>query len=477
MVALALSLTSCWALSNPLWAACAGPCASPEIWDVRQVGDELSVTTNFGLLSQVNGDWQLICEETTPGLFLKTQLAPGARYVSTTEGLVFQPSASCEFLLVDVAQNEEDDQVSAWLVDFVLPDQTQGQNTPAFGMLLNQSADTVEILRGDAVSGFDPVVSFAIDAGYDRLFGFGSPAVLYALGYTFGPRTFRIAFSLDGGNVWTEVAPQVDAEDATFEGLQVNPMAPTQLLLSKSTLTGDADELWLFDAETQDMRPLFTLSGGASLVDSTASGGRLFVAGAEATPDGSIGSLYAGTLADLNFEVLQDRAPGFACLHAHDDLLYACNNDSTRNSEFLVASSDDDGQTWRPVLQLSELGSMPSCAVETCKTTLDWLHSTFGVLSDAGASAEASPNASSPDGGLPVADSPSDVGSDTLESGQGSVSPNSISQSSASAEAATCGLGLSVRNDRPHWAWWLLLVLGAIRVQGSEKYRTGSRPL
>ncbi len=473
-VALALCTTL---TSAPKTLACSGPCATPEVWAVDAASTGLTVTTNFGLLVESDGAWQLVCEETTPGLFLQAQLSESARYVSTSMGLAHQAAPSCEFETLATAETD-----SAWLLDIALPQASPGTDLPLFGVRYNQGESLVQVVRGNASMPFEVVVSYDLNDGYDHVIAGGDPTSVFLTGYSFNPRVFRVAYSLDGGDLWKATLPEVDTTGVTFLPLAVNPGAPGQLLLHMRTATDEPDELWLFDAESEQMSHLFTLSGTAAVVGSATLGNDVFVAGAE-TSEGpeSMGSLYSAAWDELAFEQRVEAGPGFSCLHSDGELLYTCTNNFTRESSFLVASSDDQGDSWTPLLQLETLADADTCNADACGVTLEWMHDTFGALkndeaTDSAVDAGADAGVSAPgDAGVDV-ERDTDDGRPANDAGKDDGPDRSVADAGSERKqpsSSGCTLLPSRRSASAQWAALLacLVVAWRRRAAAVEKKR------
>ena len=139
------------------------------------------------------------------------------------------------------------------------------------------------------------------------------------------------------------------------------------------------------------MTELLTLSDGEVLGGLTALGDSLWVAGRREQG----GSLYRADRRELEFSRVIEAGPAFACLQAHAGALYACVNDFTYESSFLLGRSSDDGASWQPVLTVEDLGHIEGCG-PACSRTSDWLTNAFGApVGEAGA-----PQAAGGEGGM-----------------------------------------------------------------------------
>lgn len=414
--------------------ACAGPCATPEIWSVDVLSDNVSVTTNFGLLVLQDDNWDLVCEETTPGLFLKTQLSETSRYISTTDGLVHQSAAGCDFETLSTS-----DQETAWLMDFALPQVDSSGAPEVFGLLYDLTGSSLRVVNGSATSPFEVVASFDTSTGYERLAAASDASSLFITGYSFNPRAFRVAVSLDGAATWEESTPEVETTASTFVPLLVHPTDPQRLMLSKQTPAGEPDELWLFDAVAGVMDQLLVLPNTATLIDVAVLDSDVFLAASDSSDDDtSIGLLYRAEVSELEFTQLQSAGPGYSCLAADEQFLYSCTNDFTRDSDFLVASSADGGETWAPILAIDDLESAGSCAAEQCEATLQWMQEVFSEEALSAAAEESS--AESTDVG------PTDAGS--AEPDRSDEDSDGTTAAIATDSQSGCGISRSAPNTR-----------------------------
>jgi hypothetical protein len=68
-------------------ARACGPCTVPELWDVQRIGSELSVVTNFGLLSQRVGTCTLTSGAPSGGNYVKESATKTRPNATTNMGL------------------------------------------------------------------------------------------------------------------------------------------------------------------------------------------------------------------------------------------------------------------------------------------------------------------------------------------------------------------------------------------------------
>src|SRR5688572_22188623 len=83
-------------LVTPRAQAC-GACAIPEVWDIQDLGGELVLVTNFGLLAEHGGGWRVTCEEVFGGLLLAARGDGSEGWVSTDIGPFRRTGSVCEW--------------------------------------------------------------------------------------------------------------------------------------------------------------------------------------------------------------------------------------------------------------------------------------------------------------------------------------------------------------------------------------------
>jgi hypothetical protein len=366
--------------------SCSGPCSTPELWDIDVVGATPGLTANFGLLSHDGGQWRAVCEEAIGGVLLGASADPSGRFVSTVNGLFLQSESACEFSAVRVI-----DETEGFLLDFSLP--ARGGESSSLRFALTENLEQQQaVLRADVDLDFESVHVFQAGSAYSHVTSGGTPVAVFATGYTFDPRTWQVAFSLDAGDTWSELSPELQVDNVTLVPVAVDPWAPQRLYLRLQGASNLPAELWRFDAESESVERVLTLDRTEAFAGLAVTQSKLYVAGRETADDNEgtdQGSLYAADRADPSFEQLFDDGPPFGCLGTDGEALYTCVNNFTRDSEFLLARSDDEGGAWVPLLELEELGTVASCGA-VCEATTQWLHGTFGVLGAGGSAGSAS---------------------------------------------------------------------------------------
>lgn len=321
--------------------------------------------------------------------------AQGAeRFASTDSGLFTQSGSVCDWTSGPASASNE------WLLSFSLSRSTANQDPAAFALVIDAETQEIHVERSAAGQDFTVVHTFDNLSGYREVEAGGDPASVFIGGYTYEPRTYNLAFSLDAGESWQELSPDVDNESTTMVLNFVDPDAPHAVFIEAETPVGQSDELYRFDADSGQIERVLTL-GDAEVFGGMARGGdTLWVAGRHRGG----GSLFRADRETLEFSLVSDSGPEFACLGADDSELFACVNDFTYASEFVVGRSADEGQTWTGLLTVTDLGQVTSCGGD-CSTTMDWLHETFGPLAAEGAApnTDATSAESGSDGGCAYA--------------------------------------------------------------------------
>jgi hypothetical protein len=357
-------------LLNARTAEACGPCTTPELWGVESLAGTQVVVTNFGLLHQQDAGWQLSCEETIGGgLILDVQGDAMSGFVSSDSGLFQQQDGLCDWIPGPHSMSND------WLLSYSLARVTGGGTDAQCALVLDNATGEVRMEMAEATGDFQGVRVLDQDVSYRGVACGGQPPSIFAAGYTIDERKWKLTFSLDGGDSWAEALPQVDNDYSTFSLLEVDPLSPHEVFVKAETVAGTGDEIWLFNAEEAGIRRLVKLEEGEIFGGIAFDGEHVWVAGQRR----GAGSLYRASLEDLEFSRVVEAGPQFGCLSAQGGSLYACVNDFTRSSAFVLGASDDGGVSWEPVLTIEDLGKLSACGDE-CLPTLSWLEGEFGLV-------------------------------------------------------------------------------------------------
>jgi MYXO-CTERM domain-containing protein len=165
-----------------------------------------------------------------------------------------------------------------------------------------------------------------------------------------------------------------EGELAEMRPLLVDPRESMRLWLRAAVTTQDADALWLFDAAAQSLQQVFTLDRQEKLADIAFWGDRVYLA----ARDSGVSVIYSADVDDLEFEPIATLDATVTCLEVDGERWLACNSDFTRDSPFIVARSEDAGQSWIPELEVEDLGTLTSCG-DACAATTGWLYGLYGA--------------------------------------------------------------------------------------------------
>lgn len=357
--------------------ACGGPCTSPLLWDVLQGEGGPLVVTNFGLLTEAEGTWNLVCEETIGGLLLEARTSGQRALVSTDLGLFAQGEDSCEW-----GPGPRSDR-SDWLLTYttIAP---QGEMAIEHLALVYDAQAQVINLEASSGAEFSVLRSFDADTSYRQLAATAGLGEVFVAGYTAQGRAWRITYSLDGADTWQEATPPFDDSTLALYLRYVDPEFPDEPIVLAQSTRGDADQIWRFSSETGQLSPLLTLTEDSIVVGVTVVGEWLWVAGRST----QAGSLYRARRGSGTFERVEGEHPAYSCLSSIGTTLFACVDDFTADSPFVLGTSEDEGATWTPRMKVEDLGKLTSCGAE-CTPTLQWLEQAYAAPSDDAADAGA----------------------------------------------------------------------------------------
>lgn len=439
-------------------AQACGACAVPELWDVQNLGGEPVLVTNFGLLAQHGDGWRVTCEEVFGGLLLSVRGDEREGWVSTDIGPFRRSGSACDWS--PVAPPER----AVWAWKFALAHGVGEGTTRRFVLVIDKETQELHVERAQGDEDFRIVHSFASTSGFRDLVAGGDPASVFVAGFGAGAdRLWQVAFSLDAGDTWQTVVPELPAETRWVLRF-VDPLFPRAVFVESEPVSKDGQAVWRFDAESGAMTELVALSEGEELAGFAVLGDTLWIAGSGAAG----GSLYRADRNELEFSRVVTDAPPFRCLAAHAGALYACVNDFTYTSAFLLGRSDDEGRTWQPLLTVDDLLRVTGCG-STCDRTLEWLTATFGAGGAGGA--EASSTASGEAGAGPEPAEPT-----SAANGCGCRFGGRAPPSSAASIGAVLGLCALLRRRSRTGKLRLappLTVLGAVVLGGCSGDETG----
>jgi hypothetical protein len=191
--------------------------------------------------------------------------------------------------------------------------------------------------------------------------------------------------STDDGATFSMRDPSMGASTpvkTAFEMLEPHPTDPATLYFT--LILTDGDELW----KTTDAG--LTSSRVLKLNDAEALGGlafgaspnTLYVGGRNLYPERGMpaGHLYIsrdGGATWLPPVAASESGPQFNCLVAAGAELYACGVGASLVDDMMVASSSDEGKTWKTISRLGDLNTPKTCTMDRCAGVSDWLCNTY----------------------------------------------------------------------------------------------------
>lgn len=381
-----------FATSGVLWSspvgACGGPCDVGDVWSATWVGQELNVVTNFGLLRRRDTGWHLDCEEVMGDKLTGAHFSPQVQVALTASGFLVREPGICSWRShIDGASN-------TWLLGFALVPTLEadaGAMEPELlGLVIDRSTSDSKVERARLGGAFETLETFSWELGIDRMVAGGEPLRVYVTGYSFPPRTWHVRWADLGGGAHADAAADAAAQrgTVTFSGsdleregelaelrpLAVDPRDSSRLWLRAAVTTQDPDALFAFEADEETLTRVFTLERREKLADLAFSGERVYVAGR----DDGVSVVYAARLDSLEFEPVAQLDATLTCLEVDGDRWLACNSDFTRESPFIVATSEDGGESWQPELEIADLVTLTSCG-SICAATTGWLYGVYGA--------------------------------------------------------------------------------------------------
>jgi hypothetical protein len=397
------------------------------------------VVTNFGLLRRRAEGWHLDCEELFGDKLTGAYFQDPVEVAVTGSGFFVRQDGICNW---QPSEYTGDD----WLASFALATAPVGDAGAAepllLGLYIDRSTSDSNVAAGALGQAPREVGTFSWELGLERMVAGGDPARVYVTGYSYPPRVWHVRSALLGPDIEFDDGSDLDRDGELSElrPLAVDPVDSGRLWLRAAVTTQDPDGLWLFDAATGSLQQVFTLERQEKLADIAFSGNRVFVAGR----DSGVSAVYAAALDDLAFEKVATLDATLTCLEVDGKHWLACNSDFTRDSPFIVASSDDSGKSWTPQLELADLATMTSCG-DVCGATTGWLYGLYGTqVGNPTTTGERDFDASAL---LPRSVSKTDAGADVARS------------SSENGSSKGCGCHLSGRRSPGGGAWFFLCLL------------------
>jgi hypothetical protein len=274
-------------------------------------------------------------------------------------------------------------------VAFDIPTAGGPGQTPLRLFALSRSPAALHVSTDDGVT-FTQRYAFPPDLRLGRLFvvpAAPGARTIYVTGYATG-KALVLARSEDDGATFT-IDSFTSADFGRAGVLAVvegpNPAAPDTLFLAAGAVSG-ADEIWRSTDRGHSWARVLTLPGSEARAGfAFGAGGDVFVAGAElgAAADRPPAHLMVSHDGGASFGPPRPSGatgPRFRCLAAAAGRLYACAD--PLKDDFMFGVSDDEGATWTPTAQLTDITGPRACTRGRCAATEFWLCESYGICAD-----------------------------------------------------------------------------------------------
>lgn len=340
--------------------ACSGPCNQPAILSVSLAESGPLIQTNFGLLRSTADGWFIECEEVIGGLLL---VADSARQwiVASTDHGVFIGDEQCDW--------RPGFENVGWMLDVLLT-----SSGDVYGLWLDRDSAGYAVLHHVEGSAPTTVGVFAAETGLVSFQPGGD--VPTVLGKSAEAGQLSLYTLAEDAENWPTLPVSMNVAGYDWRVLPDTGLAPNELWLKRTSLSSATEEVWLVDVSSGQATSVFAMPDDRTLVGIATLGERTYVAGA-GSPTSTLFTWERGQ----EPEPLAQIDTRLSCLTAVDDRLMACGADFSRDSPWLVASSQDEGVTWTPLLRLTDLPGAESCG-EICESTTAWLDALGEALAE-----------------------------------------------------------------------------------------------
>jgi hypothetical protein len=322
--------------------------------------DEIVMATNFGLVMTDDGgrSWLYSCEQAANSFARLYQMAPATHRLFAIAGtkLIYTDdqscawqaaggglaSPSCQDAFVDPSDGGHLLAVAA----------TFGGGPPAYTVLESRDggatfgAPIFSGAPGDLITGVEIAASDpnTIDLAVSRA-------------NTLAPALVQ---SRDGGTTWqTFDLSAIVGSTSQVRIVAIDPTDPTHVHLRALETAGDA--LVLIGPGGALAAPTLTFPNGQLMAFTRTAAGSILAAGLTA----SASVLYRSTDGGNSFAPVP-QAPAILSLASRAGLVYAATDTSV--ASFAEAASADDGLTWMPGLEFSEVSAILPCVASACQT-------------------------------------------------------------------------------------------------------------
>jgi MYXO-CTERM domain-containing protein len=324
---------------------------------------ETTLATNFGLISSIDDgqtwSWSCESEATSNGYLYQMGPPPEDRLFALSDNgdLAFSDDRACTWTIAQGAV------ASGSAVD-VFPDPNDAQRVFAIvspnGKLGSQTTYTLVVSHDGGVT-FVPLLTGAksqVLTGVEvpQL----DPKTIYVTASTAPNFTPELIRSTDDGKTWQtiDLSKLIDASDVRL--IAIDTENPKRLFLRATTLTGEA--LAVVDDAGASIRTPVALQAGRFTAFLRRSAGDILIAGVidkEAF-------LYRSSDAALTFTRVSG-APHLRALAARYGILWGAADN--KEDGFALALSNDQGDTWRPVMRFDQVSAISSCLKASCQSS------------------------------------------------------------------------------------------------------------
>lgn len=334
----------------------------------------LASTDVPGLVVSEDGGktWSWVCENAIGRFAALFQLGPAPDerlYAVTQTGLSISEDSACSWHHPQGVTQRAGD---------VFPDPSNAGHV--FSIVQTTAVDSAQygdsvVQSSDGGATFGPAMYFTTEASLTGVeVARSDPRSIYLAMSTLPQQRPFLARSLDAGATWEEISliNQLDRKPLIIRIIAVDPSDARTLYIRVSD--GQRDALAISHDGGDTLRVVQQLETAMSAFLLRADGSILL-----ASVDGQ--SFRSDDAGESFAPWLDEKAPHFQALGERDGLLYAVATSS--KDGFAIARSDDDGESWRPLLRLEQLRGPLGCGsvAEQCRAEWDQLQRVLGKLS------------------------------------------------------------------------------------------------
>jgi MYXO-CTERM domain-containing protein len=326
---------------------------------------EIVLATNFGVIhSEDDGNtWTWSCEQDPNGTRDLYQLGPPAKhrlYARDGSGLVFTDDSACTWAMSGTTFT--DDLLVDAFPDPTDPTRVLGVAAPKAGTttgpsLVVESADggaTFTTMRYTTATG---VAINGIEISRS------DPRTAYILTLTTSPFMSKLIRTADAGATWMEkdIGAMVGTGSVLLVG--IDPTNPMRVFLRVDATGGD--KLGITDDGGATVRTPLTFTGGFMSGFLRMATGTLLVSGVV----GSGPVLYRSTDGGTSFQPVTG-APALWGLSERAGTIFGAGQTgggAQGGAPFAIGTSNDEGNTWQPLLQFENVNAIDTCVKDACQ--------------------------------------------------------------------------------------------------------------